>query len=148
MSVTITSDAINPWQLLESYQHSRADLAGHYGATAVFIGTMRDFNDDQSVTGMFLEHYPGMTDTYLQDLVERARKEWSLLDVLLVHRVGEIRPNDTIVVVATWTAHRAHAYAANRFLMEELKQRAPFWKKEQLASGTSRWVEKNTPGSV
>jgi len=89
-----------------------------------------------------------MSEKFLEKIVQRAIDEWSLMDVLVLHRVGEIKPADTIVVVAVWSAHRAHAYAANQFIMEALKSEAPFWKKETLVDGEVRWVEKNTPGTV
>lgn len=119
--------------------------AGQYGATAVFVGTMRDFNEGDDVKGMELEHYPGMTENYLKTLSQEASKRWSIIDSLIIHRVGELQPNDPIVLVAVWSAHRKDAFEASRYLMEELKSRAPFWKKEFLADG-HRWVEQNTPG--
>lgn len=94
---------------------------------------------------MTLEHYPGMTEKELERIVEEARENWSLLDELIIHRVGELLPNDPIVLVAVWSAHRKDAFEACRHIMEALKSRAPFWKKEQLDS-SSRWVEKNTDG--
>lgn len=147
MAIEIRSTLLSPWRLISEYEQAQ-NLQGKYGATAVFVGSMRDFNEDERVQNMHLEHYPGMTEKYLQDLAEQAKQKWQLLDVLLIHRVGEVKPGDTIVVVATWSAHRAHAYEANRYLMEELKSRAPFWKKEELVNGNSRWVEKNTPGKL
>ena len=146
MTVEIREQAFNPWQLLHEYEAARGDTqAGQFGATAVFIGTMRDFNEGDAVAAMALEHYPGMTERYLQTISEEAAQRWELLDSLIVHRVGEIHPTDTIVLVAVWSAHRADAFDASRYLMEELKSRAPFWKKEQLMEGDERWVEKNTP---
>ena len=118
---------------------------GQYGATAIFIGTMRDFNEGEAVRGMTLEHYPGMTERHLQRIVEQACAEWSLLNALVIHRVGELQPNDPIVLAAVWSEHRAAAFAACRFIMEELKSKAPFWKREDTADG-SRWVDHNTPG--
>jgi len=94
---------------------------------------------------MHLEHYPGMTEAHLGQIAEAAMQRWEIQDVLLVHRTGEVAPNDPIVLVAVWSAHRAAAYEANRFIMEDLKSRAPFWKKETLEAG-DRWVESNTPG--
>lgn len=146
--IEVTASAFSPWQLLQAYEQRHAEHKGQYGATAVFIGTMRDFNDDLSVNKMYLEHYPGMTEIFLTDLATKAQQQWDLLDVMIIHRIGEVTPGDTIVLVATWSAHRAHAYEANRHLMEELKSRAPFWKKETLADGGSRWVEKNTAGRI
>lgn len=146
MLIEITDNTINPWQRIEAYQLQQTELAGKHGATAVFVGTMRDFNEGDDVADMQLEHYPGMTEKYLRGIAEVALQRWNLLDVMILHRVGTIRPNDTIVVVAVWSAHRADAYEANRHLMEILKSQAPFWKKETLTTGASRWVEKNTPG--
>ena len=106
---------------------------------------MRDFNEGDEVRGMFLEHYPGMTERYLEKIAQQAGERWSLSDCLIVHRVGNLLPGDPIVLVAAWSAHRNAAFEASRWLMEELKSKAPFWKKEQLAEG-SRWVAKNTQG--
>jgi molybdopterin synthase catalytic subunit len=144
--IEITDKPLNPWQRLEAYQQQRTELAGKYGATAVFVGTMRDVNEGDDVTAMQLEHYPGMTEKYLHAIVEQAMRQWSLLDVLIVHRVGAVLPTETIVLLAVWSAHRADAFEANRHLMELLKSKAPFWKKETLNSGAMRWVEQNTPG--
>ena len=106
---------------------------------------MRDFNEGDEVQGMFLEHYPGMTEKALQAIAEQASERWALLDVLIVHRVGELLPGEPIVLVAVWSAHRKAAFEACREVMETLKSCAPFWKREQLAEG-QRWVEKNTTG--
>ena len=106
---------------------------------------MRDFNDGDTVKGMSLEHYPGMTESYLGKIAQEALQRWALTDVLIVHRVGDLQPGDPIVLVAAWSEHRKAAFEASRYLMEDLKSRAPFWKKEQLEEG-SRWVEHNTPG--
>lgn len=120
--------------------------AGSYGATASFVGTMRNHNEGDSVTAMTLEHYPGMTEKQLEDVVADAKSRWDIIDALIVHRVGDILPGNPIVLTAVCSAHRAAAFDACRFLMEELKSRATFWKKETLANGEQRWVEKNTPG--
>ena len=115
--------------------------AGSFGATTVFLGSMRDFNEGDRVQRMTLEHYPGMTEKYLEKIATEAIHRWDILDVLIVHRVGDIRPSDAIVVVAVWSAHRAAAYEANQYIMEKLKTEAPFWKKETLADESQRWVE-------
>jgi len=107
---------------------------------------MRDFNQDETVKSMFLEHYPGMTEKQLQRIAEQAAQQWSILDHLIMHRVGEVIPDDTLVLVATWSAHRGDAFDASRFIMERLKTSAPFWKKETLVSGKERWVDKNSDG--
>ncbi len=141
----LTAD-LSPWKELETFQENYLVDNREFGATATFVGTMRDFNEGDTVTSMFLEDYPKMTEQQLANLVEKAKKRWALLHTLVVHRVGEIKPAQPIVLVATWSAHRAAAFDACRFLMEELKSTAPFWKKEELTNGNSRWVEKNTKG--
>jgi molybdopterin synthase catalytic subunit len=145
MTVEILDRAFDPWHHLAEYQTKGIRQAGQFGATAVFVGTMRDFNQDESVQGMLLEHYPGMTESYLEKISREAVRRWDLIDSLIVHRVGELLPGDPIVLVAAWSAHRKAAFEASRYLMEELKSKAPLWKKEQLREG-ARWVERNTPG--
>ncbi len=110
------------------------------GAVASFIGVARDVNDGESVSTMTLEHYPGMTEKALEGIVAEARARWNVIDILVVHRVGEIRPTEQIVLVAVAGAHRGEAFAACEFVMDYLKTRAPFWKKEQTTRG-GRWVE-------
>jgi molybdopterin synthase catalytic subunit len=145
VKIELRSKPFDPLLELGFYQAGLSELPGRYGATAIFIGTMRDYNEDESVRRMTLEHYPGMTERHLQRIVEAAGKEWPLLDALVLHRVGELRPNDPIVLVAVWSAQRAAAFAACRFIMEELKAKAPFWKREQTVTGL-HWVTHNTPG--
>ncbi len=118
---------------------------GQYGATTSFVGTMRDFNEGDDVSAMFLEHYAGMTEKALEKICDQAMADYPILDCLILHRVGEIKPNDSIVLVAAWSAHRGAAFDASRMLIEKLKTDAPFWKKETLNDG-ARWVEKNTDG--
>jgi molybdopterin synthase catalytic subunit len=110
------------------------------GAVASFIGVCRDANDGDVVRNMTLEHYPGMTEKALEQIVAEAASRWDVIDVLVVHRVGELRPTDQIVLVAVAGAHRGEAFAACEFIMDYLKTRAPFWKKEETPRG-SRWVE-------
>lgn len=110
------------------------------GAVASFIGLMRDVNEGTPVAGMTLEHYPGMTEKALEGIVAEAHGRWDLIGVSVVHRVGELRPTDPIVLVAVASAHRGDAFQACEFIMDFLKTRAPFWKKEQLPEG-SRWVD-------
>lgn len=144
MKITISQSDFNPWQEMQDYQQS-LQINGQYGATASFIGSMRDFNEGDTVHSMTLEHYPGMTEKYLEKIVNTAMSKWTLLDALVIHRVGEIKIDDSIVLVAVWSAHRAEAFDACRYIMEELKSNAPFWKKEVLEDG-SRWVSGNTKG--
>jgi molybdopterin synthase catalytic subunit len=110
------------------------------GAVASFIGVVRDLNEGTGVKAMTLEHYPGMTEKALADIVEQAQQRWDVYDVLVIHRVGELRPTDQIVLVVVTSAHRGEAFAACEFVMDYLKTDAPFWKKETTAAGT-RWVD-------
>ncbi len=144
-TIKIISEPFDPWAELSSYETSHL-TAGQIGATATFVGTMRDFNEGDDVSAMELEHYPGMTDAQLQLIADEAQTQWSLDNALIVHRVGRILPGEPIVLVACWSAHRAAAFDACRHLMEALKSRAPFWKKETLKDQSHRWVEKNTDG--
>ena len=113
------------------------------GAVASFIGVVRDLNEGDSVSTMTLEHYPGMTERELQKIIDEAGTRWRMLDALVVHRVGELRPTDQIVLVVVTSEHRGDAFAACEFIMDFLKTRAPFWKKEQTPQG-DRWVEART----
>jgi len=110
------------------------------GAIASFVGVCRDINDGESVATMTLEHYPGMTEKALAKIVDEAIARWRIIDVTVVHRVGELKPTDQIVLVVVSSGHRGDAFAACEFLMDYLKTRAPFWKKEQTPEG-ARWVE-------
>jgi len=110
------------------------------GAVASFIGVCRDVNDGGAVTKMTLEHYPGMTEKALEKIIAEARSRWKVMEVLVVHRVGELKPTDQIVLVVVAGSHRGEAFAACEFIMDYLKTRAPFWKKEETSQGT-RWVE-------
>lgn len=143
--ITVSEQPFDPWQALQTHQAS-ALLSGSFGATSVFVGSMRDFNQGDTVTSMTLEHYPGMTEKVLQGVVEEAAQQWRILDSLVVHRVGEVFPEQPIVLVAVWSAHRGDACDACRHITEALKARVPFWKKEQLDAQTSRWVSHNSNG--
>lgn len=145
MIVEILENSFDPWKWVKSYQDSEAVLRNDVGATTLFIGTMRDFNEGDEVQSMLLEHYPEMTDKHLAKIANDAMQKWQLLDIAIAHRVGEIFPGDPIVCVAVWSSHRKEAYEANRMIMEDLKSNVPFWKKEQLKN-SSRWVESNTKG--
>ncbi len=145
MPVIVTPDPFNPWQALADHEQ-QLNQQGHYGAVASFVGTMRNHNEGVGVQSMWLEHYPSMTEHYLAQLAQRAQQQWSLLEVLIIHRVGQIELGQSIVLTAAWSAHRAEALAACQFLIEDLKFNAPFWKRETLQDGQQRWVEKNTSG--
>lgn len=141
MLIQIAQAKFDPLAALAEQQNSLA--AEKSGANSIFIGTMRDFNDDNSVEEMFLEYYPGMTEKVINELCSEAQNQWAINELLLIHRVGKIKPGEAIVLIAVWTAHRQAAFEACRYLIEALKSRAPFWKKETLAN-SERWVEKNT----
>ena len=110
------------------------------GGLASFVGLVRDANDGHAIQGMTLEHYPGMTEKALEDICSQAAARWKLIDVLVIHRVGALMPGDRIVLVGVTSAHRGEAFAACEFIMDYLKTRAPFWKREDTPTGP-RWVE-------
>ncbi len=110
------------------------------GAIVNFIGVVRDLNEGEQIAEMELEHYPGMTEKALEDIIAQARSRWDLFDALVIHRVGPLKPLDQIVLVAVTSAHRGEAFAACEFIIDYLKTQAPFWKKEQTPQG-SRWVD-------
>lgn len=145
MRVKVQATPLDPWTEIGRQQDQVLGQAGKYGATAVFVGTMRDFSAGAGVQGMTLEHYPGMTEKYLEAISAEARERWDILDTLIIHRCGALQPNDPIVLLVVWAAHRAEAFEACRFLIEALKSRAPFWKKEVREEG-EHWVTGNTPG--
>lgn len=120
-----------------------AQLRAHtpkVGAVVTFIGTVRDLNEGEYVAEMELEHYPGMTEKALQDIIDQATSRWDIFDALVIHRVGPLKPLDQIVLVAVTSAHRGEAFDACEFIIDYLKTQAPFWKKEQTPSG-ARWVD-------
>ncbi len=110
------------------------------GAIVNFVGVVRDLNEGEQIAEMELEHYPGMTEKALEDIIAEARSRWDLFDALVIHRVGPLKPLDQIVLVAVTSAHRGEAFAACGFIIDYLKTQAPFWKKEQTPQG-SRWVD-------
>ena len=115
------------------------------GALVSFVGQVREFtndgvNDDDSINTLTLEHYPGMTESALQVIESEAKSRWDILDSLIIHRVGTLKPLDQIVLVAVVSAHRGEAFKACEFIMDYLKTQAPFWKKEATKQG-ERWVE-------
>lgn len=117
------------------------------GAIASFIGVVRDLNDGDSVAEMTLEHYPGMTEKSVEAIITEARGRWQVMDALVIHRIGTLRPLDQIVLVVVSSAHRGDAFAACEFIMDYLKTRAPFWKKEQTGTG-ARWVDARAADDV
>ena len=110
------------------------------GAIASFVGVVRDMNEGQQVATMELEHYPGMTENSIASIVDEACQRWQLFGVTVVHRIGKLAPTEQIVLVAVSAAHRSESFAACEFIMDYLKTRAPFWKKELTPEG-GRWVQ-------
>ncbi len=110
------------------------------GAIASFVGVVRDINEGDSVATMTLEHYPGMTEKAITEIIDQARGRWEVLDALVVHRIGTLKPTDQIVLVIVASTHRGDAFAACEFIMDFLKTQAPFWKKEITPNG-ARWVD-------
>ena len=108
------------------------------GATVIFIGKVRDLNLGDDVSSLYLEHYPAMTEKALQEIISEAQSRWNIQRVSVIHRVGLLHTGDEIVLVGISSAHRA--YHANEFIMDYLKSKAPFWKKEQTNKG-DRWIE-------
>ena len=135
MQVRIQTDAFDPGAEIDRLRRRSTRI----GAIASFVGVVRDMNDDADVQAMVLEHYPGMTERSIEAIVREAMGRWSLIDASVVHRVGHLAPRDPIVLVVTAGAHRHQAFHACEFIMDYLKTRAPFWKKESTPQG-ERWV--------
>jgi molybdopterin synthase catalytic subunit len=136
MKIRVQTEAFDLGAEINLMNAGRTDI----GAIASFVGLARDMNEGSGVQAMTLEHYPGMTEKALAMLVEEANARWALLDVTVIHRVGRLLPGDPIVVVAVASTHRGQAFAACEFIMDYLKTRAPFWKKEETPDG-ERWVD-------
>ncbi|WP_313741534.1 molybdopterin synthase catalytic subunit MoaE [Pseudomonas sp.] len=136
MAVRVQEGAFDPGQAVNAMQAANVGV----GAVVSFVGYVRDFNDGREVAGMFLEHYPGMTEKALAKIVAEAEQRWPLLKVEVLHRIGALAPGEPIVFVGVASAHRQAAFAACDFIMDYLKTRAPFWKKETTGEGP-RWVE-------
>ena len=135
-SVRIQEDDFDTGAELAALRGSDARV----GALAAFVGLVRDCNDGSGVAEMTLEHYPGMTEKALEAIVVEARQRWDIYEALVIHRVGRLLPTDQIVLVAVTSAHRGEAFAACEFIMDYLKTRAPFWKREVTPDG-ARWVD-------
>lgn len=136
MKIAVQHEPFDLGAEVDAMRRGRTDI----GAVASFVGLARDMNEGSGVAAMTLEHYPGMTEKALAALVDDARARWALLDVTVVHRVGRLLPGDPIVLVIVASSHRGEAFAACEFIMDYLKTRAPFWKKEETADG-ERWVD-------
>ena len=133
MAVCVQSDPFDAGAELNSFARDRTDV----GAVVSFTGVVRDSQGD--LQEMLIEHYPGMTESAIAKIADEAVQRWALADVLVIHRYGPLKPGEPIMMVATASAHRAAAFEAADFLMDYLKSRAPFWKKEVTAKGAA-WV--------
>lgn len=136
MTVSVQAEDFDPGVETDALAAGRRDV----GAIATFTGLVREANDGSGVTAMTLEHYPGMTEAALEDIVAQARQRWPLLAVRVIHRHGRLEPGDRIVFVGVASSHRGAAFGACEFIMDYLKTRAPFWKKEETPAG-ARWVD-------
>lgn len=136
MKILVQTEAFDLGAEVDAMRAGRTDI----GAIASFVGLARDMNEGSGVAAMTLEHYPGMTEKALKEVVDSARARWTLQDVTVIHRVGRLLPGDPIVLVAVASAHRGEAFAACEYIMDFLKTQAPFWKKEETPEG-ERWVE-------
>ncbi len=139
MAVRVQTEDFDTGAEIARMRLARPDV----GAVAVFVGQVRDLNEGNCVAAMTLEHYPGMTEKALESIVAQASSRWDIFDALVIHRIGKLCPQDQIVLVVVTGAHRGEAFAACEFIMDYLKTEAPFWKKEQTASG-DRWVDART----
>lgn len=136
MKIRVQAEVFDAGREIAAMTANRTDI----GAVASFVGLARDFNDGSGVTAMTLEHYPGMTEKALAELLHEAGARWPLQDATVIHRVGRLVPGDPIVLVVVASAHRGVAFDACAYVMDALKTRAPFWKKEETPEG-ERWVE-------
>ena len=134
--VRVQAEDFDVGRELDALTQGRKDV----GALASFVGLVRDANDGQAIRAMTLEHYPGMTEKALEDICAQAHARWDLIETLVIHRVGPLAPGDRIVLVGVAGGHRGEAFEACEFIMDYLKTRAPFWKREDTPEG-ARWVE-------
>jgi molybdopterin synthase catalytic subunit len=135
-SVSIQAAPVDPNQEVDRLRGSDPSI----GAIVTFIGLMRDINEGVRVDALYLEHYPGMTEHALQQIVDEANSRWEIQHCRVVHRVGALLPSDPIVLVAVASQHRKEAFLACEFIIDYLKTRATFWKKERTVQG-ERWVD-------
>ena len=136
MSVKVQTEDFNPQTVVNALCKGRSDI----GAVVTFVGLVRDSAQANAVSAMELEHYPGMTERALQDIVDQAHQRWQLQGVSIIHRVGKLQPAEQIVMLAVASLHRREAFQACEFMIDFLKTRAPFWKKEYTAHG-AHWVD-------
>ena len=144
VQIELRDSSFDSFQEVFEYRKTLSKTDDH-GACSTFAGTMREYNEGDRVIAMYLEHYPGMTEHQLEEIVSRVCQTYEVLNGFLLHRIGKVYPGEDIVLISIWSTHRKDAFGACREIMETLKSTAPFWKKETLAEG-DRWVKNNTPG--
>ena len=137
MTVRVQQEDFNIAAEINALKAGRTDI----GAIVTFTGTVREMTKDGPIQKMSLEHYPGMTEKQLTAIEQEAHKRWPLQGTTIIHRYGELKPGDNIVLTITLSAHRQAAFDAAAFIMDFLKTQAPFWKKETLKEGQAKWVE-------
>lgn len=136
MSVSVQTKDFDPQAVVKALTDGRSDI----GAVVSFVGLVRDSAKSETISAMELEHYPGMTEKALQDIIEQANKRWQLQGASIVHRIGKLAPAEQIVMVAVASPHRGEAFQACEFMIDFLKTKAPFWKKEHTEYG-AHWVD-------
>ena len=143
-TVILSSKKINSYELISNYEGNNCDLTIS-GGQSIFIGYMRKTNSCRNdITSMILEFYPKMTQKYLENLCNKVKHDFCIDNILIAHRVGEVFPEDCLVIIACWSKHRKECTQAVKIILEDLKHNAPLWKKEFYSNQDSNWVEKNT----
>lgn len=137
LTIRVQSEDFDIGEEIEALKAGRQTI----GAIVTFTGTVRDMAGGEPITSMTLEHYPGMTEAELEAISKEAHSRWPLLGTTIIHRIGALNPGDNIVLVITLSAHRHAAFEAADFLMDYLKSKAPFWKKETSPTGNASWVD-------
>lgn len=137
LTIRVQSEDFDIGVEIEALKAGRQNI----GAIVTFTGTVRDMAAGEPITSMTLEHYPGMTEAELEAISKEAQSRWPLLGTTIIHRIGALNPGDNIVLVITLSAHRHAAFEAADFLMDYLKSKAPFWKKETSPTGNASWVD-------
>ena len=140
MKIEIITEQFDPWQLLVDYKKNQLQNDSKIGASSIFLGTMRDFNDDEDIKSMELEHYPGMTEKEVSKIIDEADERWDIIAATVIHRIGHLAPGDEIVFVGVSSQHRSDAFQACEFIMDYLKTKATIWKKETIVEG-ERWLK-------
>jgi molybdopterin synthase catalytic subunit len=142
MTIRIQAEDFDITEEINALKKARKDAGfKDVGAIVTFTGTVRDMAGTTPISSMNLEHYPGMTEKELERIANEANERWPLLGTTIIHRIGELNPGDNIVLVITLSSHRHAAFEAADFLMDFLKSKAPFWKKEQPLDGDANWVD-------